>query len=141
MTRSRKLPPGQYEERHFFRLPERTAATMKSSSPTPRSGLAAKILAAFPERAAGPAAKDAAGQPAPPGAQRAAGLTEPLTMREREILLLLREPHSGKEIAHKLFISTTTLKRHTANIYGKFGVHNRWDAVAEAERLGILPPR
>ncbi len=99
------------------------------------------ILAAFPERAAGPAAKDAAGQPAPPGAQRAAGLTEPLTMREREILLLLREPHSGKEIAHKLFISTTTLKRHTANIYGKFGVHNRWDAVAEAERLGILPPR
>ncbi|MFZ2362175.1 MAG: helix-turn-helix transcriptional regulator [Anaerolineae bacterium] len=62
-------------------------------------------------------------------------------MREREILLLLREPLSGKEIAKTLFISPTTFKRHSANIYGKLGVHNRWDAVAAADALGVLPPR
>ena len=45
------------------------------------------------------------------------------------------------EIAKTLFISPTTFKRHSANIYGKLGVHNRWDAVAAAEALGVLPPR
>jgi LuxR family maltose regulon positive regulatory protein len=97
-----------------------------------------RILAAFPDVQDG-----SAGEPAARSAPRSlkvAGLVEPLTMREREILLL-REPLSGKEIANKLFISPTTLKRHTSNIYGKLDVHNRWDAVAAAEALGILPPR
>lgn len=98
-----------------------------------------RILAAFPDAQDG-AAGEAAARFAP-RSLKVAGLVEPLTTREREILLLLREPLSGKEIAHKLFISTTTLKRHTANIYGKLGVHNRWDAVGAAEALGILPPR
>jgi LuxR family maltose regulon positive regulatory protein len=68
-------------------------------------------------------------------------LVEPLTMREREVLALLREPLSGKEIAHRLYISPATFKRHSSNIYGKLGVHSRWDAVAMAESLGLLPPR
>lgn len=94
------------------------------------------ILTAFPA----PANAKAQTGPVSRARRTADGLVEPLTMREREILVLLRKPLSGKEIAHKLFISNTTLKRHTANIYGKLGVHNRWDAVAAAERLGILPP-
>ncbi|MEI2691705.1 MAG: LuxR C-terminal-related transcriptional regulator [Anaerolineae bacterium] len=100
-----------------------------------------RILAAFPDDGQDALARSAAAPLMHPGAQRAAGLMEPLTMREREILLLLREPLSGKEIARKLFITTATLKRHTANIYGKLDVHGRWDAVAVAEALGILPPR
>jgi LuxR family maltose regulon positive regulatory protein len=99
-----------------------------------------RILAAFPDSQDSADGKRAA-QPEPQSSLRVAGLAEPLTMREREILLLLREPFSGKEIANKLFISPTTLKRHTSNIYGKLDVHNRWDAVAAAEALGILPPR
>jgi LuxR family transcriptional regulator, maltose regulon positive regulatory protein len=98
-----------------------------------------RILAAFPDSQDGSAGK-ARAQPAP-RSLKVAGLVESLTTREREILLLLREPLSGKEIANRLFISTTTFKRHTANIYGKLDVHNRWDAVAAAEALGILPPR
>jgi LuxR family maltose regulon positive regulatory protein len=98
-----------------------------------------RILAAFPDVQSG-SAGEAVAQPAP-RSLKVAGLVEPLTTREREILLLLREPFSGKEIANKLFISPTTLKRHTSNIYGKLDVHNRWDAVAAAEALGILPPR
>jgi LuxR family maltose regulon positive regulatory protein len=68
-------------------------------------------------------------------------LVEPLTPREREVLLLLREPLSIKEIALKLNISYATAKRHTINIYGKLGVHQRGKAVARAEELNILPPR
>jgi len=98
-----------------------------------------RILAAFPDAQDGSTGEAAARFV--PRSLKVAGLVEPLTTREREILLLLREPYSGKEIANKLFISPTTLKRHTSNIYGKLDVHNRWDAVAAAEALGILPPR
>lgn len=101
--------------------------------------LVRRILAAFSDARDG-AAGETAARPAP-RSFKVAGLVEPLTMREREILLLLREPLSGKEIAKTLFISPTTFKRHSANIYGKLGVHNRWDAVAAAEALGVLPPR
>ena len=81
---------------------------------------------------AGPAASVLAGrQP----------LVEPLSPRELEILMLLRDPMSAKEIARKLCISYQTVKRHTVNIYGKLAVSKRWDAVTKAEALGILPPR
>jgi len=55
-------------------------------------------------------------------------------------LILLREPLSIKEIALRLNISYATTKRHTINIYSKFGVNQRWKAVARAIELGILPP-
>ena len=47
---------------------------------------------------------------------------------------------SNKEIAQKLNVTYATTKRHTINIYGKLGVNQRWDAVARAIELGILPP-
>jgi len=68
-------------------------------------------------------------------------LAEPLTRRELEVLTLLRDPVSIKEIAPKLNISNETIRRHIANIYGKLGVNRRWDAVTRAEGLNILPPR
>jgi LuxR family transcriptional regulator, maltose regulon positive regulatory protein len=68
-------------------------------------------------------------------------LVEPLTPRELEVLKSLRGPSSIKEIASQFNISYETVRRHTANIYGKLGVNGRWNAVARAEELGILPPR
>jgi ATP/maltotriose-dependent transcriptional regulator MalT len=47
---------------------------------------------------------------------------------------------SIKEIALKLNISPATVKSHTLNLYGKLGVNGRWNAVAKAEELNILPP-
>ena len=67
-----------------------------------------------------------------------ARLVEPLTDRELEVLALLRERLSNKEIAHKLVLSPMTVKRHLVNLYGKLGVNKRWDAVIKAEALGIL---
>jgi LuxR family maltose regulon positive regulatory protein len=68
-------------------------------------------------------------------------LAEPLTHRELEVLALLRGPSSIKEIAQKLNISHGTAKGYTINLYAKLGVNRRWDAVAKAEELNILPPR
>ena len=68
-------------------------------------------------------------------------LAEPLTRRELEVLELLGEPISIKAIAQELSISHATAKRHTVNLYGKLGVNNRWDAVAKAEELKLIPSR
>jgi LuxR family maltose regulon positive regulatory protein len=68
-----------------------------------------------------------------------AKLIEPLTERENQILVLLAERLSNKEIAQKLIVSPVTVKRHTINIYQKLGVGSRREAVARAVALGILP--
>ena len=94
------------------------------------------ILAAFPE----PQMKTATA-----GAESAiqaanARLVEPLTDRELEVLALLRQRLSHKEIARMLGLSPSTVKRYTVNLYGKLGVGKRSDAVIKAETLGIVPP-
>jgi ATP/maltotriose-dependent transcriptional regulator MalT len=89
------------------------------------------ILTAFP-------APEATQRPLP---QLPPPLVEPLTARELEILELLRQRWSNKEIAQKLGITPVTVKRHIANLFGKLGVNKRLDAVAAAEALAILPPR
>ncbi len=66
---------------------------------------------------------------------------EPLTARELDVLALMRSRLSAKEIAHELGIAPMTVNRHAANLYAKLGVNTRWEAVAKAEDLGILPAR
>jgi LuxR family maltose regulon positive regulatory protein len=69
---------------------------------------------------------------------RPPSLVEPLTQRETEVLGLIAEGLSNREIAQRLFISLSTVKRHNANIYGKLAVHNRTQAVARARDYGLL---
>ena len=66
-------------------------------------------------------------------------LTEPLTNRELEILTLLAQRLSNKEIAQELVISPLTVKRHNINIYQKLNANNRREAVVAASNLGLVP--
>jgi LuxR family maltose regulon positive regulatory protein len=66
-------------------------------------------------------------------------LIEPLSERELEVLQLIAEGLSNRQIAQSLFISPNTVRVHTSNIYGKLGVSSRTQAVAKAKGLGILP--
>jgi LuxR family maltose regulon positive regulatory protein len=66
-------------------------------------------------------------------------LVEPLSGREIEVLHLIAEGLTNREISSRLFLSLNTVKVHTRNIYGKLGVKNRTRAVARARALGILP--
>jgi LuxR family maltose regulon positive regulatory protein len=65
-------------------------------------------------------------------------LVDPLTNREFDVLKLLEQRLSNKEIATKLFISTGTIKKHLDNIYGKLNVSNRRQAVEKVKNIGIL---
>jgi LuxR family maltose regulon positive regulatory protein len=66
-------------------------------------------------------------------------LVEPLSEREIEVLRLVAEGLSNREIALRLFLSPNTVRVHTHNIYGKLGVSSRTQAVARGRALGLLP--
>ena len=61
------------------------------------------------------------------------GLIEPLTKRETQVMDLVQQGLSNKEIADKLFISLNTLKVHIRNLYGKMGVENRTQALLKMQ--------
>ena len=67
-----------------------------------------------------------------------AGLSEPLSRREKEVLTLLFERLTNKEIGEQLFISTATVKRHAQSIYEKLTVNSRREAVTKAVGLGLI---
>jgi len=73
-------------------------------------------------------------------ALRQGELLDPLTDRELQILQLLTERLSNKEIAAQLVISPGTVKGHTIKIYQKLDVNSRRQAVEKAIELGLLMP-
>jgi LuxR family maltose regulon positive regulatory protein len=70
--------------------------------------------------------------------KKEASFIESLSNRELDVILLLAQRFSNKEIAEKLFISPTTVKKHTINIYQKLDVNKRLEAVARAKEIGII---
>jgi DNA-binding CsgD family transcriptional regulator len=62
-----------------------------------------------------------------------------LTPREHEILGLIAEGLSNREIGEKLFVSENTVKTHSARVFEKLGAVRRTQAVQEARRLGLIP--
>jgi len=69
---------------------------------------------------------------------KAQSLSDPLSERELEVLQLLARGASNLEIAQELVVAVDTVKRHTSHIFSKLGVHNRVQAVRQAQELGLL---
>ena len=67
-----------------------------------------------------------------------AGLPEPLSLREQEVLQLIAAGLTNREIAEQLVVSPETVKKHTGSIYGKLGVRSRTEAAARARDLALL---
>ncbi len=65
-------------------------------------------------------------------------LLESLTPREHEVLALVTQGRTNRQIAAELYIAVGTVKRHTHSIYAKLGVSDRRQAVAKAIGLGLL---
>jgi LuxR family maltose regulon positive regulatory protein len=91
-----------------------------------------RLLGAFPDAEPISATASAASDPDHE-------LVEPLSERELEVLQLISEGLSNREIAQKLFLSPNTVKGHSRSIYGKLGVNSRTQATARARIIGILP--
>ncbi len=62
-------------------------------------------------------------------------LVEPLTQREREILGLLADGLTNREIADRLYLSHETVKWYNKQLYGKLGVSNRTQAAVKAQEF------
>ncbi len=63
-----------------------------------------------------------------------------LTERENEVVKLIAEGHSSKEIAATLFISVKTVERHRSNILTKLGMRDRTELTRYAIRSGLIEP-
>lgn len=61
-----------------------------------------------------------------------------LTDREREVLGLVAQGATNREIAERLFLSPHTVKEHTSSVYRKLDARNRAEAVQRAQRLGLI---
>ena len=73
------------------------------------------------------------------GDSRSAGpLIEPLTRRERDILALLAQGHSAREIGEKLTLAVSSVKWYIQQLYGKLGVNSKRQALSRARELGLL---
>jgi DNA-binding NarL/FixJ family response regulator len=64
-----------------------------------------------------------------------------LSPREQEVLMLIARGFSYAEIARLQSVSVHTVQTHIKNLYSKLSVHSKNEAVFEASRLGLLPPR
>ena len=65
-------------------------------------------------------------------------LIEPLSPRELEVLQLIAQGLSNREISERLFITISTVKGHNRRIFGKLAVQRRTEAVARAGELGLI---
>jgi len=88
----------------------------------------ARLLAAFARRE----------EPGPGPAAPAQPLLDPLSDRELEVLGLVAQGLSNREIAERLFVTVSTVKSHTNHIFGKLNTRSRTEAVAKARELGLL---
>ena len=62
-----------------------------------------------------------------------------ITPREMDILELIAQGLSNREIAEKLFVSENTVKTHSSRVLGKLGARRRTQAVQLGKELGLLP--
>jgi LuxR family maltose regulon positive regulatory protein len=89
----------------------------------------AKLLAAF---------ETTPGQDSVCGRLQQEQLVDPLSEREEQVLRLIEQGHTNREIADLLVVSLNTVKKHNGSIYSKLGVHSRTQAVARARQIGLL---
>ena len=71
-------------------------------------------------------------------ARQADGPAAPLSEREREVLKLISDGATNREIAARLYLSPHTVKDHTSALYRKLGVRNRAEAARRAGQLGLI---
>jgi DNA-binding NarL/FixJ family response regulator len=66
------------------------------------------------------------------------GPVEPLTLREREVLKLIAEAHTNREIGEILHLAEKTVESHRANLLRKLGMRDRVELVRYAIRRGLI---
>jgi DNA-binding NarL/FixJ family response regulator len=73
-------------------------------------------------------------------ADDSSGPQEPLTLRERQVLKLIAEAHTNREIGEVLHLAEKTVESHRANLLRKLGMRDRVELVRYAIRRGLIEP-
>ena len=68
-----------------------------------------------------------------------AGIVDPLTSRELEVLKMIAAGRPNQAIARELVVTLDTVKKHVGHVLGKLGAANRTEAVARARELSLIP--
>ena len=71
-------------------------------------------------------------------ARKTQALVEPLSERELDVLRLIAQGYSNKEICDQLYLALNTVKGYNRTIFGKLGVKNRTEAANKARELNLL---
>jgi ATP/maltotriose-dependent transcriptional regulator MalT len=95
----------------------------------PKSGYVDKLLAAFAQPEVMPQSKIS---------NLKSEIVEPLSQRELEVLQLIAQGLSNREIGERLFLALDTVKGHNRKIFDKLQVQRRTEAIARAHELGLL---
>ncbi|GAP15715.1 ATP-dependent transcriptional regulator [Longilinea arvoryzae] len=113
---------------------------IETGSLLPTAGYIDSLLAVF-TNAARPAQTPPSSEiiPAPSSSTLEEPQTAFLSPRETEVLILVSEGKSNREISAQLYLALNTVKRHAYNIYAKLDVNNRTQAVSRARQLGLIP--
>lgn len=101
----------------------------------PRQPYRDRLLAAFQQQGAG---ADSTQPVLRSALERSNALPEPLSPRELEVLRLVAQGLSNREIGERLHVAVSTVKGHNLAIFGKLQVQRRTEAVARARDLGLL---
>ncbi len=105
------------------------AGKQSSERTHPQRGYLEKILTAF---------QSSRGIDEPKTNHESSGLIEPLSQRELDILQLIAQGISNREIGARLFLALDTIKGYNRKIFEKLQVHSRTQAIARARELGLL---
>ncbi|MCA9948731.1 MAG: hypothetical protein KDE48_03725, partial [Anaerolineales bacterium] len=100
-----------------------------------RPDYTSKLLSALAARKAPSDNGPESSRPTAPSSQP---LVEPLSNRELEVLQLVAQGLTNRQIAERLFIALPTVKGHNRNIYSKLQVSRRTEAVVRAQELGLV---
>lgn len=125
-------------DRPLYEEGESTARSALGESAFAMSHQAGAALSLESLKAAADAIVRAADERAERETSRRHATADALTPRELEILRLIAQGHTDREIAETLFLSRRTVNTHVANILGRLGVSTRRDAVQRGRDLGLV---
>lgn len=113
-------------------------ARVSAENHSPHRTYAARLLAATQDESGEPVGANLSSAAPPVQLARAAAWVEPLTERELEVLRWIAAGLSNGQIARRLAIEVSTVKRHVNHIFGKLGVTTRTQALVRAKELSLL---
>ena len=97
-----------------------------------------RLLAAFPRTEARGLRTESVASTHTVLSPQSASLVEPLSQRELEVLHLISQGLSNREISERLFLALDTVKGHNQRIFSKLQVQRRTEAVSRARELGLV---